>query len=545
MTFLRNISIRVRLMMIISGIILGMAILLGANLYSQKSTLYSQQQAKVKALVENAYSIVDKYHQQQLSGALSVEQAQKLAIESISLLRYEDNNYFWINDSYPNMIMHPFKPQLNGTSIRDNKDPDGVYLFREMAEVVKAQGEGFVPYKWPKPGADKPVDKISYVKGFETWGWILGSGIYIDNVDTIFFAQVRRSLLIAFLITGIVGGLVYATGRSILIPTHRVSKLMENIAAGEGDLTKRLEELGNDEISGLSSNFNIFSEKIRGSLSDLSSSAGSVMGYADQLSETSHAVTNATQLQNDASTLVAAAMEQMSVNVKEVSNNADSAEQAALSAQNNTKSGKETLSSAIDQIHSLSGSINKVSDVVTKLSQESESIGTVLDVIRSIAEQTNLLALNAAIEAARAGEQGRGFAVVADEVRTLASRTGQSTEEIQQMISRLQSETQQAVAAVGESQKTSQSTIEIASQADDALTEIENLMTIISQMNSEVARATNQQAQAVDEVSERINELSVIADESSEVSQKLQTTGDHLRADSHKISEVIGRFKLN
>lgn len=545
MTFLRDISIRVRLLMIISGVVLGMAILLGANLYSQKSTLYSQQQAKVKALVENAYSIIDKYHQQQLSGQLSTEQAQKLAIDAISQLRYEDNNYFWINDSHPNMIMHPFKPQLNGTSIRENKDPDGVYLFREMVAVVKANGEGFVPYKWPKPGADRPVDKISYVKGFDSWGWILGSGIYIDNIDAIFSAQVKTSLLIALVITLVVGGFVYATGRSILIPTHRVSKLMENIAAGEGDLTKRLEEQGNDEISGLSSNFNIFSEKIRGSLSQLSASANSVMGYADQLSETSQIVTKATQLQNDASTQVAAAMEQMSVNVKEVSGNADSAEQAALSAQNNTREGKETLSSAIDQIASLSGSINKVSDVIGKLSQESESIGTVLDVIRSIAEQTNLLALNAAIEAARAGEQGRGFAVVADEVRTLASRTGQSTEEIQQMISRLQSETQQAVAAVGESQKTSQSTIEIAGQAGDALTEIENLMSTISQMNSHIARATDQQAEAVGEVSERINELSVIADESAEVSQKLEATGNHLRADSHKMSEVVDRFKLN
>ncbi len=328
MTFLRDISIRVRLLMIISGVVLGMAILLGANLYSQKSTLYSQQQAKVKALVENAYSIIDKYHQQQVSGQLSTEQAQKLAIDAISQLRYEDNNYFWLNDSHPNMIMHPFKPQLNGTSIRENKDPDGVYLFREMVAVVKANGEGFVPYKWPKPGADQPVDKISYVKGFDTWGWILGSGIYIDNIDAIFSAQVKTSLLIALVITLVVGGFVYATGRSILIPTHRVSKLMENIAAGEGDLTKRLEEQGNDEISGLSSNFNIFSEKIRGSLSQLSSSANSVMGYADQLSETSQIVTKATQLQNDASTQVAAAMEQMSVNVKEVSGNADSAEQA-------------------------------------------------------------------------------------------------------------------------------------------------------------------------------------------------------------------------
>ncbi|MEL7398971.1 MAG: methyl-accepting chemotaxis protein, partial [Pseudomonadota bacterium] len=377
--------------------------------------------------------------------------------------------------------------------------------------------QGFIPYKWPKPGADEPVDKISYVKGFKPWGWIVGSGIYVDNVDVIF---------------------------AEMVTTSRVSALMENIAEGEGDLTRRLEVEGNDEISGLSNNFNVFCEKMRCSLNNLSNSASHVAEYAEELSQTSQAVNNATQLQNDASTQVAAAMEQMSVNVKEVSGNADNAEQAALAAQTNTQSGKETVSQTIDQIGSLSNSIDKVSAVIGKLSQESENIGTVLDVIRSIAEQTNLLALNAAIEAARAGEQGRGFAVVADEVRTLASRTGQSTDEIQQMIQRLQAEAQEAVNAVSESQQTSQATIDIASKADAALSEIDKLMGTISEMNGHIARATGQQAEAVDEVSLRLNELASIADESAEVSQKLAATSSHLRENSHEMSEVVHRFKL-
>jgi methyl-accepting chemotaxis protein len=544
MKLLRSISIRARLTLIVSGVVLGMAIMVAVNLTSQHTALYSQQQIKVKALVETAYSIIELHYKHQQSGALSEQQAQKMAADAIAKLRYEGKNYFWINDFQPAMVMHPFKPELEGKSLLNSKDPDGNFLFRQMVEMVETSDEGFVPYKWPKPGADEPVDKLSFVKGFKPWSWIVGSGIYIDNVDAIFARQMATSLTIAFVVIALVAGGVYLTGRSILAPVHRVSRLMENIAEGEGDLTRRLDVKGNDEISGLSHNFNVFSEKMRCSLSNLSESANHVMDYAEEVSQTSETVNNATQLQNDASTQVAAAMEQMSVNVKEVSGNADNAEQAALSAQTNTQSGKQTVSQTIEQITSLSGSIDKVSDVVAKLSQESDNIGTVLDVIRSIAEQTNLLALNAAIEAARAGEQGRGFAVVADEVRTLASRTGQSTDEIQNMIQRLQSESQQAVAAVSESQKTSQVTIDTARKADEALSEIDKLMTTISEMNSQIARSTAQQSEAVDEVTVRVNELAGIADESAEVSQKLATTGVHLRENSQQMAEVVNRFKL-
>ncbi|GAA5315076.1 MAG: methyl-accepting chemotaxis protein [Candidatus Pelagadaptatus aseana] len=545
MKYLRAVSIRVRLVLIVSGVVLGMAVMVGVNLSTQHSTLYTQQQVKIKSLVETAYSIMVARHKQQLDGALTEQQAQQLAMSEIASLRYEGDNYFWLNDYQPVMLMHPFKPQLQGQYLRESKDPDGTFMFRNMVELVEAQGEGFVPYKWPKPGADEPVDKLSFVKGFEPWGWIVGTGVYLDHVDTMFARQMATNLMIAFVVIGVVAGFVYFTGRSILLPANRISQLMEDIAEGEGDLTRRLDVSGKDEISDLANHFNVFSEKMRCSLSELSASSKGVMDYADELQQASHSLNGSTQLQNDASTQVAAAMEQMSVNVKEVSGNAENAEQAAIAAQDNTSSGKQTLSETIEQITSLSGSIDRVSGVITNLSQESDNIGTVLDVIRSIAEQTNLLALNAAIEAARAGEQGRGFAVVADEVRTLASRTGQSTDEIQQMIQRLQSEAQQAVAAVGESQQTSQATIEMAGRADAALSEIDKLMETISQMNSQIARATNQQSEAVDEVTQRVNELSGVADESAEVSNQLAATSSHLRDSSQQMSEVVSRFKLS
>ncbi len=195
-------------------------------------------------------------------------------------------------------------------------------------------------------------------------------------------------------------------------------------------------------------------------------------------------------------------------------------------------------------MQSQSTNIDGVSHVIDSLATERDNIGSVLDVILGIAEQTNLLALNAAIEAARAGEQGRGFAVVADEVRTLANRTEQSTNEIQQMIQKLQSGAQEVVVAVKISQDISSQTIEQTSKADDSLSEIDKLMELISEMNAQIARATEQKTQAADEVNLRINDLASMTDESLATSDQLNDASLQLESSSNSMSEVVSRFKF-
>jgi len=470
--------------------------------------------------------------------------AKRLALEAVKALRYDGNNYFWIQDETPAMVMHPMKPALDGKDLRTFKDGNGKAFFIEMAQKVKAKGEGFVDYVWPLPGEEAPTDKISYVKAFKPWGWTVGSGIYLTNLEEE-YAHLRN-VIVVFCVVSVVLVilLIYVIGGSIVKPVQEVSERMKDISQGEGDLTRSLPETGQDEVTRLARYFNEYTEKMRQSLLGIRENINSLTQQAE-LVETSSKDSNAqAQTQNENMLQVAAAMEEMTTQINEVSNNADSAEKGTSSARSNVQHGASVVDSTVQDIRSLTSDIESVSNVVTELAAQTDSIGAVLDVIRGIAEQTNLLALNAAIEAARAGEQGRGFAVVADEVRTLASRTGQSTDEIQAMIEKLQSNAKNAVDAVKVSQAASSKTVDNAIQANQNLQEADRLMTEIADKSSEIARATEQQAEAATEANMRINALSGAADSSLRTADELAAASQALRSSCLAIMEIANRFKL-
>ncbi|WP_334028051.1 methyl-accepting chemotaxis protein [Alteromonas sp. P256] len=538
--WLRNFSLFQRLGMIVALIALLFIVLTGIILTKHYDALKQKSYDENKHLVEVVHTMLNTFAAMEPDESVAKEKA----LAAVKGLRYDKGNYFWIQDSTPTMVMHPLKPQLDGRDLRTFKDGNGKAFFVDMANSVKAQGDGFVDYVWPLPGEDAPTEKISYVKEFEPWGWTIGSGIYLTHLNEEYAHM--RNLMIVFCIVSVmlVVALVYIIGGSIAKPVQEITERMKDISQGEGDLTRILPERGQDEVTRLARYFNQYTDKMRQSLIGIRDNITLLNEQAELVKNSSDSSNQQAQTQNENMLQVAAAMEEMTTQINEVSSNTDSAEKSTSSARSNVQQGASVVEGTVDDIRSLTENIESVSSVVTELAAQTENIGAVLDVIRGIADQTNLLALNAAIEAARAGEQGRGFAVVADEVRTLASRTGQSTDEIQTMIEKLQHHAKSAVNAVTVSQSASSKTVERATQANQSLQEADRLMTDIAGMSSEIARATEQQAEAANEANMRINALSGAADSSLRTADELAASSQSLRASCLAIMEIANRFKL-
>jgi len=344
------------------------------------------------------------------------------------------------------------------------------------------------------------------------------------------------------LVVGVVTYILYRNfvGRRLASMENR----FRDIAEGERDLTRRIQVNGNDTIDKLGVYFNTFLGNIQGLIIKTAEAVGQLSSAAEQVNVIGVKTNDSIRTQKDDIDQVAAALNELSMSVQEIANNASDGATKAKDADTVASDGRQVVNTTIETINHLAGEVDKAADVMEKLKADSNNIGVVLDVIKGIAEQTNLLALNAAIEAARAGEQGRGFAVVADEVRTLASRTQQSTSEIRSMIERLQEGAEHATTTMVEGRKQAQASVAQAANAGDSLNKITEVVATISDMNMLIASGVEEQSATVESLNHNIMSISRAAEESAVTANNSALAGEQLREIAYTLQQTVGQFKL-
>jgi methyl-accepting chemotaxis protein len=341
--------------------------------------------------------------------------------------------------------------------------------------------------------------------------------------------------------------IVLTSALGFLPVLNRIRKIetnMNEISEGEGDLRSRLNDRSKDEIGQLSVSFNRFVSQIQDLVEEVSSSTDQLATSASQLMSTSGSMAKVSHGQQENVVQASSAIEEINITVQQISDNASNASTAAIEARDETERGQQVVVKTINSINQLANEVVNVGNIIKKLEQDSGNIGKIMDVIRSIADQTNLLALNAAIEAARAGEQGRGFAVVADEVRTLAGRTQTSTQEIQQMIENLQQGTQSASSAMSKSQAQTQEVVSLAEDAGKALDKITASVAAITEMNHRIATSSEEQATVSREIERNMNNVNSASSQMTSEMNQSNSAAEKLADMASNLQSLIRRFKF-
>ncbi|MBI1673085.1 MAG: methyl-accepting chemotaxis protein [Shewanella oncorhynchi] len=510
-----------------------------------RTKLIGERKTQIKEATEIAAGIVQ--YQLSLKENGNVNQA-------LRDIRFGSSGYFFIYDSQGKNLFHAVMPNLEGQNKIDMTDPRGTKIIVGLLDAAK-KGDGNFSFYFQKPNTNEQIEKIGYSMMIPGTDWMLGTGVYIDDIDTVvedYRATVTEQmieksyaiLLIALLLAAITTVVILITAQRMVAPIKNMADNLNDIAKGEGDLTKRLTVKGEDEIAQLGQSFNLFVDKLQTIIGDVANATAKVKTAANAIHDQTKVMSSQLISHNNETDQVVTAITEMSATASEVAQNTTQVAEATHAATGDVANAQRCVDASLEEISALMAQINNAAGSIQSLSEQSKKINNVLSVIGGIAEQTNLLALNAAIEAARAGEQGRGFAVVADEVRNLASRTQSSTLEINEMLTELHKLVALAVKTMEESQQSCVRSVDSSRAISESLGSVTSAVTAINDMSTQIATAATEQSSVTEEINrnvfaiqEIVNELLHSSEDAARVSQTVSQEGINL-------GKLVGQFKI-
>ncbi len=513
--------------------------------------LYASKAEAARSYTELAYTAIKDIYEG--SDAYSQEAIDE-AMERLRGLKYGEEGYIFVYNSEGVRLVQGNQLEGLGVNYMGAQDKNGVYTIRELVKTTR-QGDGFFTYHVLNPAHNDAIEpKLSYAMYLEKWDWHLGTGFYIGNVTSaveksekaianVVSSTFSTSVIVTLLILAAAIVVVAYSSRILISAISQIQHTMEDLASGDADLTKRIVVRGRDEVAQAATAFNTFMGRLQAMISDIGSVSRQLDVEVTQMETNASEARKIVTVQTEDMAFTASSTNELQGATNSIAENAVQGAENADEANRQSEAAQETLQRATGSVSGLVERVNSASDTIESLVADVESIFSVLSVIQGIAEQTNLLALNAAIEAARAGEQGRGFAVVADEVRGLAGRTQQSTEEINNMIANLQKAAGDAVSVMHSCRDLGDSTATESQAARDAIVQIIDPINQITQMNHQIAAAAEEQTHVVNEINTKVRAVADMSGRSNELAESNASAGGRINALQSKLSEMVARLR--